>query len=244
MLQLNDIMAALVDWHQTVALPLRLHNLARVRNSYSRPVNEMFIVYFGIIIFVLFRHDTTESHHICVSLIIIVASSCMIRLFEEIHCHEDTPRLGSVHGFFLMLAAIPQIFHRPQVAEKERLRQRELDLICAVLQQLRVKYGGCNMVLQKVSKLRAESHNLPGSDPMAVAQNGLSRSVTGVIPASSLLFPFPADFSPNLDLLDSCMPGNEGQKDVMIDLLAFESSLIDWSADGSLYASDLPQSMV
>jgi hypothetical protein len=39
----------------------------------------------------------------------IAASPCMIRLYEEIYYHEYATRLGSVHGFFLMLAAVPQI---------------------------------------------------------------------------------------------------------------------------------------
>ncbi|KAE8146789.1 hypothetical protein BDV25DRAFT_169611 [Aspergillus avenaceus] len=242
MLQLSDVVAALVDWHRTVAFPLKLHNVAGARNSYNRPINEMFVFYFGIIIFVFFRHDMTEGHRTYVSPITIAASSCMVRLLEEIHYHEDTPRLCSIHGFFFMLAAIPQIFHRTQVAEKEHQRERELDLICDILRHLRVKYGGSNMVLQKISKLRDGSHNLSESQPMAAHQGGLPKPVTGVVSGGNLLFPFPVDFSPNLDLLDSCVSGNEDQMDMM-DFLAFESSLIDWSAPGSLELSDFPQSL-
>ncbi|KAJ0413899.1 hypothetical protein BJY00DRAFT_305976 [Aspergillus carlsbadensis] len=252
MSQLSDIVPALVDWHQSVPEPLKLQNANGCRNTYSRPVNEMFILYFGFLMLVLFQHDTTKSHHTTtpttttsVSPITIAASSCMIRLYEEIHLHEDSPRLGSFHGFFLMLAAIPQIFHRTQVPEKERLREQELELICMVLGALHVKYGGSNMVLQKISKLRAESTDLQESEQAAAVAPGSHLVILeSLVADSNILFPVPANFSPNLDLLDGYMPGDESQRDSAMDFLAFENSLIDWSATGSLYAPDFSQSIV
>lgn len=180
---------------------------------------------------VFFQGDKTENRQTPISLISIAASSCMVRLYEEIHLHEDSPRLNSVHGFFLMLAAIPQIFHRTESAERERLREHELDVICQVLRALHVKYGGSNMVLQKISKLRAESNDLRESQPPPITAAGYLDSNTGATIDSSLLFPFPADFSPNLDLLDDYE--DNARSNGAMDLLAFESSLIDWSADDS-----------
>lgn len=238
--QLSDIVTALADWHRTVPLPLKLHNAEGSRNSYNRPGNEMFILYFGTIMLVLFQHNRTENRHTSVSPVTIAASSCMVRLYEEIHLHEDSPRLGSVHGFFLMLAAIPQIFHRTQLAEKERLRERELWLICEVLRALHVKYGGSNMVLQKISKLRAESNDSRESELPPVAPASNLEPITGAIVDHRLLFPFPANFSPNIDLLNHHIEGDDTRRNGAMDFLAFESSLIDWSADGPFYGSDVP----
>jgi hypothetical protein len=169
----------------------------------------------------------------------------MVRLYEEIHLHEDSSRVGSIHGFFLMLAAIPQIFHRTQVADKERVREQELELIFKVLHALHVKYGGSNMVLQKISKLRAESMELRESEQAAAIAPGSHMMILeSVIGDSNLLFPVPASFSLNLDLLTGHLPGDDSQRDSTMDFLAFENSLIDWSVDGSLYASDFLQSMV
>ncbi|OJJ03886.1 hypothetical protein ASPVEDRAFT_85309 [Aspergillus versicolor CBS 583.65] len=238
--QLSDIVNALADWHRAVPLPLKLHSTDGSRNSYDKPGNEMFIIYFAIILLVLFQADRAENRQTPVSLISIAASSCIVRLYEEIHLHEDSPRLNSVHGFFLMLAAIPQIFHRTESAAKERLREHELDVICQVLQALHVKYGGSNMVLQKISKLRAESDALRESEPPPVNTGSYLESSTGAID-SSLLFPFPTHFSPNLGLLDDYE--NNSPRNGAMDLLAFESSLIDWSADDFFDTGDFPQSI-
>ncbi|KAL2826156.1 hypothetical protein BJY01DRAFT_256093 [Aspergillus pseudoustus] len=249
LVELPAILAALADWHQSVGPSLRLYNAAGYRNPYSKHVNEMFIIYFAIIILVFFRHDMSASHNslhqrTSVSPATIAASSCMTRLYEEIHQHEDSGRLGSIHGFFLMLAAIPQIFHCTQVAEKERLRERALDLICAVLQNLQVKYGGSNMVLQKISKLRAEPRDFNSQlQPLHVQQqDGIPGTVPFLVSGVDQLFPFPAGFAPNLDLLDAWGSENAaGQRDMLMDLLSFESSLVDWSGDVSLDAVDFPQ---
>lgn len=251
LVELPVILSALGDWHQSVAPALRLCNTAGYRNPYSKQVNEMFIIYFAIIILVFFRHDMNAGpsslhQRTSVSPVTIAASSCMTRLYEEIHQHEDSPRLGSIHGFFLMLAAIPQIFHCTQVAEKERLRERSLELICAVLQDLQVKYGGSNMVLQKISKLRAEPRDLNASQlqPLTVNQEGISGTVPFFVSGVDQLFPFPAGFAPNLDLLDALGSDNTaGQRDMLMDLLSFESSLVDWSGDVTLDAADFPQAL-
>lgn len=244
----SGTVAALIDWHRTLPLQLKLHNLASSRNTYIRAINEMFILYFAIIIHVLFRHDLDKDRHPRVSPTAIAASSCMIRLYEEIYHHEHAARLGSIHGFFLMLAAIPQIFHRTQVAEKEMLRSKELDLICAILKHLRVKFGGCNMVLNRILRLRAESQFSAGQNSVADVYNAAGGiSAEGPIEGADQLFPFPAEFSTNLDLLQRGETVSESHEDVMIDVLAFESSLIDWSVDYSsnfhaMTAADFPLS--
>lgn len=244
----SSTVAALIDWHRALPLQLKLHNLAGTRNTYVRAINEMFIMYFAIIIHVLFRHDLDKDRRPRASPTTIVASSCMIRLYEEMYYHEHAARLGSVHGFFLMLAAIPQIFHRTQIAEKETLREKELDLICAILKHLRVKFGGSNMVLNRILRLRAESQSNAGQDSVADAYSPAGGvSAEDPIEGVDQLFPFPADFSTNLDLLQHGESVGESHEDVMIDVLAFESSLIDWSMDNSsnfhaMTAADFPLS--
>jgi hypothetical protein len=114
-----------------------------------------------------------------------------------------------------------------------------------VLRFLHVKYGGSNMMLQKIFTLRADSTELRESGRAAAIAPGSHMMILGsVIVDSTLLFPVPANFSPNLDLLNGYLPGDESQWDFTVDFLAFENALIDWSADGSLCASDFSQSMV
>ncbi|KAF7591647.1 hypothetical protein BBP40_001286 [Aspergillus hancockii] len=231
----SDIVAALAGWHQNIPLPLKLYDITGYRNSYNKPINEMYILYFAIIIHIFFRHEVNEGHRARVSRITIAAFSCMVQLYEEIYHREQSNRLHSVHGFFLMLAAVPQIFHRAQTPDKERLREKELEIVCSVLRQLRVKYGGSNMVLQKVLKLISESQTNTEQDLITETQGEPTELfiTRGEILDSVSLFPFPLEFSPNLDLLNAGIPDNERQEESIIDLLTFESSLIDWSVDGS-----------
>jgi hypothetical protein len=241
-----DIAAALAEWHQKVPLPFKLHDAGGCRNAYIRPVNELFIMYFAIIILVFYRRGLSEGGRTRVSPTMIVASSCMIRLYEEIYHHEQAARLGSVHGFYLMLAAIPQIFHRTQSAEKEHLREKELDLICAVLRQLRVKYGGSNMVLRKVTGLRAESQTCEQCFITETPQDVSEITAGGLVPECDRLFPFPLQFCSNLNLLNASIPEDDFGDNSMIDFLAFENSLIDWPVDGIIdfdgpTATDFPR---
>jgi hypothetical protein len=54
----------------------------------------------------------------------------------------------------------------------------------------------------------------------------------GIVPQCDRLFPFPLQFCSNLNLLNAFALDVDIPDDAMIDLLAFENSLIDWSVDG------------
>jgi hypothetical protein len=128
-----------------------------------------------------------------------------------------------------MLAAIPQIYYHPQTPAKERLREEELSVIRTILAQLRIKYGGCDMVLRKISRLQDEE--LQGRPSKSLLFDDRQALETwGELPFLSVsrqLFPFPAETFPNLDLLGEEVLGSHEID--LSDLFPVEGSLEEWS---------------
>lgn len=152
----------------------------------------------------------------------------MVRLYEEIHLREHAHHLASTNGFFLMLAAIPQIFYEPRTAEKQQLRREQLDVIYAVIQQLSVKFGGCDMVSHKISRLMADAQSNQNAGKDFVSDDIF-------FPHLKALFPFPIDLSPNLDLIIDDGLGSHGDNFDFTDAFLFETSVLDWSFDDSQF---------
>lgn len=221
---LLDTVALLHDWLVNVPPNLQLYDSSGRRKPYLKPVNEIYITYFAIIVFISFKQCFGGESR--VSVLSIVASSCMIRLYEEIYLREQSHHLIPIHGFFLMLAAIPQIFFGPRTSHKERLRQEHINVITSILEQLRVKYGGCDMILRKITRLVTEAHN--GNE-----RNDLTSEESILLPRHQELFPFPMDLSPNLDLFnDDGLDFNNAGFD-FAGVFHFDTSLLDWSFDNT-----------
>lgn len=225
---LSAIVAMLHNWTQRLPADLVLYDSNGQRRPYCKSTNQLYIMYFATIIFAIFRYRPSDNRS-RVTLLTLVASSCMIRLFEELYHHEQISQLLPINGFFLMLAAIPQIYYHPQTPVKERLREEELSVIRAIMGQLRIKYGGCDMVLRKICRLQDEElQGRPSKQLLFDDRQALE--TLGELPFLSVsrqLFPFPAEMFPNLDLLGEEVLGSDEID--LSDLFPVEGSLEDWS---------------
>lgn len=225
---LSEIVAMLHNWMQSLPADLVLYDSNGQRRPYCKSTNQLYIMYFAIIIFAIFRCRPSDNRSRA-TLLTVASSSCMIRLFEELYHHEQISQLLPINGFFLMLAAIPQIYYHPQTAAKERLREEELSVIRTILGQLCIKYGGCDMVLRKICRLQDEELQGRPSKPLLFDdRQGLE--TFGELPLFSVsrkLFPFPAEMFPNLDLLAEEVLGSDEID--LSDLFPVEGSLEEWS---------------
>jgi hypothetical protein len=225
---LSAIVAMLHNWPQSLPADLVLYDSNGQRRPYCKSTNHLYIMYFVTIIFAIFRCRPSDNRSRA-TLLTVVASSCMIRFFEELYHHEQILQLLPINGFFLMLAAIPQIYYHPQTPAKERLREEELSVIRTILAQLRIKYGGCDMVLRKISRLQDEE--LQGRPSKSLLFDDRQALETwGELPFLSVsrqLFPFPAETFPNLDLLGEEVLGSHEID--LSDLFPVEGSLEEWS---------------
>ncbi|KAL2828395.1 hypothetical protein BDW59DRAFT_170914 [Aspergillus cavernicola] len=186
-------------------LPAELHlydAVAGSRNKFSRPVSELFIRYFATII--LLQHlkgGLDPQRH--TSIQCLIASSCMIHLYEEIIFREETCFLLSFNGFLCMVASLPQIYYKPRSAEKESVRKSELEIICSVMKKMREKYGGSEMVLRKILKFQRHVDASIEGQSLESEVIGTPRSPISDRSCSQLeeLFPFPANMCSHMDLI-------------------------------------------
>lgn len=72
-------------------------------------------------------------------------------LYDEIYYREHAHFLLHIHAFFIIVAAVSQIYCCPQIPEKVELRKQELDGLYTILRQMRNKYGGADIVLNKIT---------------------------------------------------------------------------------------------
>lgn len=192
----------LSTWVREVPTELRLYDSATgTRNKFDRVASELFILYFAAII--LLQHlkgGTDPQQH--TSIKCLIASSCMIHLYEEIVFREQTCFLRPLNAFLCMVASLPQIYYKPRSAEKKAVRENELGILCSVLEQMQVKYGGSEMVLRKILKLR---RNVDASlDAQTLDSIGTPRSPVSSGTGARLkdLFPFPASMCGHMDLIE------------------------------------------
>lgn len=202
--EMTTLVQSLCSWVRDLPDDLRLFDVSGSRNPYQEPIVELHIAYFATIILL----QALQVHGGKISLastLSIVASSCIVRLYDEIYCREHVRFLLPIHNFYCMVAAVPQIYYRPQSNEETHLRQDELDMICSVVKQLQTRFGGATTVARNISRLRSELERFKCRNSL---QGGISRqtesSVWTVCTMDEYaleLFPFPASLCPNMGLL-------------------------------------------
>lgn len=199
--ELTNLTARLCDWIYELPEELRLHDAAGNRRRYHRPTSEMFIEYFVAVILSqnLMREGDKRWR---ISVLSIIASSCIVTLYEEIYHREHAICLIPIHGFFCMAAALPLIHYRPTSARRESLRIKQIDMLRSILMTMRTRYGGSNMVLRKIDRLQryvaASVRNGEGQAEAAafyaMAQQPPERAHG--------LFPFPRTICEDIDMLE------------------------------------------
>jgi len=226
--ELANIEVALCDWMVQLPNELQLYDEVYCRRAYYRPVSEMFIQYFVTIILKELLRHRDGNRQWKVSALSLIAASCAVVLYDEIQCQDETIFLPPINGFFCLALALPLIHHVPQSTQKEASRKSELDIVRSVALGMQDRYGDSPMVLGKINNLEKRIHGTAaGDEPRDTTLPGNLESCA----FAKELFPFPASFCDNMDLLSlAAVPIN--QLDVE-DFVPMEN----WSADGYFFDS-------
>ncbi|KAH8588127.1 hypothetical protein B0O99DRAFT_525517 [Bisporella sp. PMI_857] len=226
---ISNIIAKLQTWLQNLPEDLRLFDHSGRRRPYCRPVREMFIIYFAGIILLQSKSKIKERSQRAY-IPSVVASLCIVRLYEEIYCRQEIDRLLHIHGFFIMVASIPIIYCHPH---KNGSQKEDLALLCAVLKQMRTKYGGAGMVLRKITWLQADAEkDSRRIQPPAQAEdmNALEFSQIDM----RKLFDFPATIYPHMELLGHL---SDSVQQPSWDLR--DQNILPWSFEDTSFFTDM-----
>ncbi|KAH8650557.1 fungal-specific transcription factor domain-containing protein [Tricladium varicosporioides] len=257
--RLESISSSLQLWIDELPDDLKLFAQNATRRPYDRPTSELFIFYFiCIILLYLIPGPHRQSLRLCSAS--VVASSCITRLYEEILYHEDVNFLLPIHGWMILVAAVPQIYSVTKFPNQKETCEEELGILISVLSELHNKYPSAGPVLKKIATFRQKGITFSGLDNTttnecigSTAQNlAHSDEFFNNIDA---LFPFPDCFSPKLKLLRpdtseasdipgqlGFMPFNVDEMSWTFDWLASTISCPDshnWDAEGKLYYDHL-----
>ncbi|KAK5046118.1 hypothetical protein LTR84_008575 [Exophiala bonariae] len=152
------VISLLSDWIGSLHKTLRLHDDEGSKVDYHFGLHELYIEYLGTVI--LASSLTHENKQCLYSVSSIIAASSMTDIYEEILCREHASFLGSIHGFWCMVAALPLLYCIPESDAVESRRKESLDVLRSILDVLRSKFGVAETVAQKVSALTSERQNL------------------------------------------------------------------------------------
>lgn len=222
LVDLTNLALLLQNWLASLPPELALYDMIGARRAYYRPAVEMHIFYFVAIILVQsIASPSRASIHSRkpTPLPSFLASSCIVSLYEEICCRQQVQFLIHVNAFFIMVAAISQLYMRHNGQQEETWSEKrtiaeKIELLCKILQKMQIKYGGAGMVLQKIQFLSAELENssIASSKTNTIPQNEQS-SAPGAQEAASWfsvpewmnlrqIFAFPSSLCDDMALLD------------------------------------------
>lgn len=153
------ITSLLTRWIRNLPKELSLHSEHESRLNYHFALYELYIEYLGTIILSTTLARQTERQSLC-SALCIIAAMCAADLYEEVVCRDHVSFLGSIHGFWCMVAALPLLYCMPEKPATESRRKESLDIICSVLELMRCKFGVAETAAQKISDLTHERQNV------------------------------------------------------------------------------------
>lgn len=216
---------ALCCWLEELPDDLHLYDSNGTRKQFCLIASEIFIKYFAAIIMLQLLQGGLNQQRVT-SVRSLVAASCIARLYEEIHFRERTKSLLPINGFLCMVASIPQIYYRPRCAEKERVRKEEIGVLCSIMESMRSKYGGAEMVLHKIRGLQAKVG--ASAEQMETDVNGVSDSYITQHGSESLerLFPFPLSVCSQMELIQRGVYSEAGSP--MQSFLPMENEWASW----------------
>ncbi|KAF4834937.1 Acetamidase regulatory protein [Colletotrichum tropicale] len=202
----------LCDWLQTLPESLHLYDACGTRRPFYRPASDLHIIYFVTIILLQLLDGKGTRPSIAASS--LTAASCISRLYEEIHCREETAHLIAIHGYFLMVAAVPLVCFPRQSREDEVTRDEELKVICDVLGEMRSRYGGSDLVLRKIRQLQKDTDSRGGQSShdcrSGVPGEHATWATRSVGERLNDLFAFPPGFCPRMNMPEAEMNSTEG----------------------------------
>ncbi|KAK2772209.1 hypothetical protein CKAH01_14016 [Colletotrichum kahawae] len=202
----------LCDWFQTLPENLHLYQGSGIRRPFYRPAIDLHIIYFVTIILLQLLDGKGTRTSIAASS--LTAASCISRLYEEIHYREETAHLVAIHGYFLMVAAVPLICFPRQSQEDEVSRDEELKIICDVLGEMRSRYGGSDLVLRKIRQLQKDTNSRGGQSGhdhrSGVPGEHAMWATRSISERLNDLFAFPQSFCPRMNMPEADMNPTEG----------------------------------
>lgn len=257
--RLQSISFSLQLWMDELPDDLKLFAQHATRRPYNRPASELSIFYFiCIILLYLVPGPHRQSLRLCSAS--IVASSCITRLYEEILYHEDVTYLLPIHGWMILVAAVPQIYSVTKFPNQKGICEEELDILTSVLSELHNKYPSAGPVLKKIATFRQKGITFSGLENTTTNEcttSGAQNSAHSDEFFSNIdaLFPFPDCFSPKLKLLrpaaaetsdipeqSGFMPFNVDEMSWTFDWLASTINCPDghnWGSEGKFYYDHL-----
>lgn len=241
------ILSELKDWVGNLPEHLRMTNDSGTR-QYDRAFYEILTWYLTCILtyFHVYGRFFRPSVN---STMTLVASSCMIRLYQEMDYRDDINYLMAISNWSIMVASLPQLNNlwsennSSNQPIPDSLALEELDILLEILDQRTAKFPGSRAIHDKVSKIRTIILSCgPSSIPLSTRPTlDLPDHATDpwppnwgnytTIPSVHEMFPFPKDLSPRLELLSS-MEADEFSNSV------FEH-FTDWSFENFLNVEDL-----
>jgi hypothetical protein len=232
-----SIFASLQAWLEDLPPCLRLYSEVGKRNVYSRCALELHIVYFLLII-LLYLVPGAHRESRSIKIASIVASSCICRLYEDIHLHEEPNCLIPMHIWFCLVAAIPQVYCLVKFPSFDKSTNEELDILTNILHALAEKHPHSAFFVSKINYFRNHAHSVPG---LMTAPNTRSSSPGPGSETSSAkatvkpeelfsniasMFPFPEEMSPKLGLLAPAQMTDPAFIPASLDDMAWS---IDWN---------------
>lgn len=192
---------ALVDWINHLPPELCLYDRDGHRKLYSRPISELFIQYFVIIILGQLPRHKQRQHLPPPSISSFVAASCAVELYDEINCRDDSVSLLPIHGFFCLSISLPLLCHQAKdlSSRAEVRRQRMIRVLRSVLERMRGRYGDADMIINKMDWLQRMRDR---SQKRNEASNVMPTWGCESFLHCSLLFPFPGNMSDDLQLIE------------------------------------------
>ncbi|KAL0935783.1 uncharacterized protein CTRU02_210374 [Colletotrichum truncatum] len=227
---ISVISEALAGWVQTLPKELQLYDPTGSRQPFYRPALELMIMYFSLVVLLQMLNPVTSQRRI--SIPSLATSSCMVRLYEEIECREHTAYLLPIHGMMCMIAAVPLIYYRPQNRELESQRVAEIAIICSILTRLRDRYGGSDLVLNKIQRLQRLVNNEKESEQGPWCGNGdtMEEPSRDALDRVYELLPFPASFCSGMELL-KCQKNNSNNQLGPGEFICMDDDFADMSSE-------------
>ncbi|OAX79442.1 hypothetical protein ACJ72_06239 [Emergomyces africanus] len=217
--QALSILLELKGWAGSLPVHLRIFNDSGTRR-YDRGFYEVLTWYFTCIITFFHVHGRFFRPSVN-STITLIASSCIIRLYQEMDYRDDINYLMAISNWSMMVASLPQLNNLSSETNSNRepipdsLSLEELDILLEILDQRTAKFPGSKAILEKVSRIKTmilscgpssiPLSNLTPPDLPDTAKDPWSPSWGNyvTIPSVHEIFPFPKELSPRMDLLST-----------------------------------------
>ncbi|KAJ5832574.1 hypothetical protein N7474_000885 [Penicillium riverlandense] len=213
-----SVLSDLKDWVTNIPPDIRLFD-DQGNRVYERGFYEILTWYFTCIITFFHVHGRL-FHPSATSTITLVASSCTIRLYQEMDYRDDINYLMSVNNWSMMVASLPQlsslrnenlgINSGDKDWPPDPLSLEELDILLEILTQRILKFPGAKAIVERILRCKAEvlSHGgllnpLTGLEDTSRASWDPTWRTYTTVPRVYELFPFKKELSPRMELLST-----------------------------------------